>query len=323
MWSDGLPQLEALPADVIGPMVDLRRVEEEQRYLMWTQAARKSFPGLTVRFEGDTPASGMIRRIPISSGDLFEIESAPAEVNFRPSPSADGAFISIMVQAEGSTMVQQGQHRSGLAKGDMCLLDEACSFKIIGEDWSRICFLRLPRLQVLARHPQLERYFASAMPSSDAGTRLLADLLLRLFWDAPLLSDAQHRAMLGGLIHMLGVASPRPLDTAEHDWRIRRAVDFIEQNLALPGLSAEDVARDQRISRRRLDQIMQEKLGRSISACLWTRRLAQAAQDLREPMRANESIAQIAFANGFGDAAHFTRAFKRRYGITPGQWRVI
>ncbi|HTN13396.1 MAG TPA: helix-turn-helix domain-containing protein [Sphingomonadaceae bacterium] len=323
MWSDGLPQLEALPADAISPDVDLRRVEEEQRYLMWTQAARKSFPGLTVRFEGDTPASGMIRRIPISSGDLFEIESAPVEVNFRPTPATDGGFISVMVQAEGSTMIQQGKQRSSLAKGDICLLDEACTFKIVGEDWSRICFLRLPRTQVLARHPQLERYFALAMPASDAGTRLLADLLLRLFWEAPLLCDAQHRAMLGSMIHMLGVASPSAGDGADKDWRTRRAIDFIEQNLALPGLSAEDIARDQHISRRRLDQIMHEQLGQSIAACLWTRRLAQAARDLRDPQRADESIAQIAFANGFGDAAHFTRAFKRRYSATPGQWRHI
>jgi len=34
------------------------------------------------------------------------------------------------------------------------------------------------------------------------------------------------------------------------------------------------------------------------------------------------TAAQVAFANGFEDAAHFTRAFKSRYACTPGQWRL-
>jgi AraC-like DNA-binding protein len=43
---------------------------------------------------------------------------------------------------------------------------------------------------------------------------------------------------------------------------------------------------------------------------------------LRDPRRNGQSVAQIAFTNGFEDAAHFTRAFKRRYAVTPGQWRL-
>ena len=89
-----------------------------------------------------------------------------------------------------------------------------------------------------------------------------------------------------------------------------------------PTITAEGVAMDQRISRRRLDQLMLQSFGHSIASHLWSRRLEQAAVDLRDPSRANQSIAQIAFANGFEDAAHFTRAFKRRFSQTPRQWRA-
>ena len=82
------------------------------------------------------------------------------------------------------------------------------------------------------------------------------------------------------------------------------------------------VAQEQRISRRRLDQLMHEALGHSIASHLWNRRLEQAAADLRDFTRTGLSIAQIAFANGFEDAAHFTRAFKRRFTVTPGAWRL-
>ena len=106
------------------------------------------------------------------------------------------------------------------------------------------------------------------------------------------------------------------------DTRVRRALEFIELNLSVAGLTAEAVAQDQHISRRRLDQLMQNTVGHSIAGQLWSRRLEQAASDLRDPHRGCHSIAQIAFANGFEDAAHFTRAFKRRFSVTPGQWRL-
>ena len=327
MWRNGLPQMEPdLAGKITRPasLIDLRQVEQGQRRLMWDEAARSSWPGISVRLTTMLPSGGLIRRIPLGSGDLFEVESVPAEVDFRPVPvpGVRDAFISVMVQAEGVTTVRQGGHSSSVCQGDVCLLDEAGVFKLMAEEWGRIYFLRLPRAQVLGRYPQLERMFAHALPSSETGTRLLADLLLRLFEDAPLLADAQRRAMLGGIIQMLGVANPPDEAAAAIDWRIRRALDFIELHLSVPGLSAEDVAREQRISRRRLDQIMQQQLGQSIAGYLWSRRLAQAADDLRDPQRCEEPIAQIAFANGFEDAAHFTRAFKRRYAVTPGQWRL-
>jgi AraC-like DNA-binding protein len=68
--------------------------------------------------------------------------------------------------------------------------------------------------------------------------------------------------------------------------------------------------------------MMHNDVGNTIASRVWSLRLDQAANDLRDPHRADHSIAQIAFANGFEDAAHFTRAFKRRFSVTPGQWRL-
>ena len=70
-----------------------------------------------------------------------------------------------------------------------------------------------------------------------------------------------------------------------------------------------------------VDQLLHEAIGMSITGQIWSRRLDQAAADLRDPLRASAAAAQIAFANGFEDSAHFTRAFKRRFGQSPAQWR--
>jgi AraC-like DNA-binding protein len=62
-------------------------------------------------------------------------------------------------------------------------------------------------------------------------------------------------------------------------------------------------------------------LGTSLTAQIWMRRLTQAASDLLDPRFATKTVTQIAFGVGFEDAAHFARAFRRRYHCTPSEWR--
>src|SRR5690606_5670277 len=159
-------------------------------------------------------------------------------------------------------------------------------------------------------------------PARESGTRLLSDTLQQLSNVAEALNEEQRAAMVGAVVQMLGIAEPLSVLPKSADWRVRRALEFIEMNLFTSGLTAEEVAQDQHISRRRLDQLMQEAIGRTIASHLWGRRMEQASADLRDPRKSSLSISQIAFANGFEDAAHFTRAFRRRYAVTPGQWRL-
>lgn len=259
----------------------------------------------------------------MGSGDFFEIDSAPADVTHTASNApARNLHISLMVQAKGAIVVRQAGRSAMLGKGDACVIDEARGFRLIGEGCSKIHFLRIPRAAALSRFPPLEKLFVTTFSSHDPGTQLLAETMLRFSAVAGTLSDTQRNAMTNAIIQMLGLAEPFIKLEPASDWRVRRALDFIELNLSVAGLTAEAVARDQRISRRRLDQLMLQSFGHSIASHLWARRLEQASVDLRDQSRSGQSIAQIAFANGFEDAAHFTRAFKRRFSQTPREWRT-
>ena len=49
----------------------------------------------------------------------------------------------------------------------------------------------------------------------------------------------------------------------------------------------------------------------------------QAAELLAMPEASHRSITEIAFACGFNDSAHFSRAFAARFDTTPSQWRRL
>ncbi len=304
--------------------IDVAQMESARRIPAWVDAVSTFWPGLQVQMGDLNMETGSIDFVDLGSAELFTVVSAPAEVVYSPGQERETRWthVSLMVQSLGSSQIQQAERKTTLGKGDMCLLDERERFTMKTEEPGEILFLRLPRAPTISLHPHLEKLFARTLHSEETGTRLLSDTLLRLSEVADVLSVQQRAAMASAVVQMLGIAEPLAGLPDNSGWRIRRAVDFIENNLSVPGLRAEDVAKDQSISRRRLDQLMQEAYGVSIAARLWGRRIEQASLDLRDPRKAEISIAQIAFSNGFEDAAHFTRAFRRRFGLTPGQWRL-
>lgn len=68
------------------------------------------------------------------------------------------------------------------------------------------------------------------------------------------------------------------------------------------------------ISSKRLNQILKEKTGKSISALLHERTIMEAKHELFVSER---SIKEIALELGFEDQSYFTRFFKRMTGQTP------
>ena len=50
-------------------------------------------------------------------------------------------------------------------------------------------------------------------------------------------------------------------------------------------------------------------------------RLAAATRMLRHPGSAHLPTSTIATEAGFSDPSHFHRAFRYRYGMTPGEWQ--
>jgi AraC-like DNA-binding protein len=39
------------------------------------------------------------------------------------------------------------------------------------------------------------------------------------------------------------------------------------------------------------------------------------------PLRAGVSVTEVAAASGFTDQSHFTRHFRRMFGVPPGRWQ--
>jgi AraC-like DNA-binding protein len=95
---------------------------------------------------------------------------------------------------------------------------------------------------------------------------------------------------------------------------------YIEAHLAEPHLSSTTVAAAHYISVRHLQKLF-ETQGLTVSGWIRKRRLEHARRDLSDPAQRSVSITVIADRWRFADSAHFSRAFKAAYGLSPRDYR--
>ncbi len=113
------------------------------------------------------------------------------------------------------------------------------------------------------------------------------------------------------------------LDPAHGSTRMLFAIlrrQTIEARLSDPEVSLEDVAAAHRISPRYLQKLF-KSADETFSHYILARRLERCRADLADPMCAQLSISQICFRWGFNGSAHFSRAFRDRYGMSPREHR--
>lgn len=102
--------------------------------------------------------------------------------------------------------------------------------------------------------------------------------------------------------------------------RLRAIKDDILGNLARTDLSINAVAKRHGISSRYVRMLFAGEQT-SFTDFVLSNRLARACQMLQQSRYGGTSIANVAFACGFGDLSYFNRTFRRRYGATPSDLR--
>lgn len=102
------------------------------------------------------------------------------------------------------------------------------------------------------------------------------------------------------------------------DFYIQEAVNFMEHNYQRD-LSVEKIAQMCGLNRSYFSKIFRDSMGCPPQEFLIRLRLAKAADQLKG---SSQSIGSIAAQCGYPNQLHFTRAFHKRYGISPREWRV-
>ena len=86
------------------------------------------------------------------------------------------------------------------------------------------------------------------------------------------------------------------------------------------GLSVASIAERNSISPKQVQRLF-ERTGTTFAEFVLEHRLLYARSLLGNPGGRQQKIATVAYTAGFGDLSYFNRAFRRRFGMTPSEWR--
>lgn len=159
--------------------------------------------------------------------------------------------------------------------------------------------LRPPHATLSPQRAWLRRRLQSCAPGDEVRFELLAGALFE--------SIADRRP---------ADAPRQPAHLASMMWRIDRAVDLIEADYGRP-LTLTDLAAAAGLSAFHFARAFRALTGLPPHRYLTAVRLRHAARLLRE----GAAVTYTCFEAGFGSLAHFTTAFRKRYGIAPSAVR--
>jgi AraC-like DNA-binding protein len=226
----------------------------------------------------------------------------------------------LQVYLVGGTSGRWGARRcSSLEIGDVLMLDLAQPVVSSTQDFCCLT-LAVPRAMIASRLAAPERYHGHRLPRDSVLGRVLGEHLRSLWQVTSQASATDARAMANGLVDLMGAyfrdASVREIEAQPSvALPLRETIrSYIDKHLHRPDLSPEELARCFRISRSYLFALFKPLGG--VAGYIRQRRLARAHAMLNRPPGGRQ-VTDVSLMVGFTNPAHFSRAFRERFGVTP------
>jgi AraC-like DNA-binding protein len=233
---------------------------------------------------------------------------------------------SFLLQASGSSVFRHYGHEARLSAGDIVLCDTGTPHYFHTGSPSVTVMVRVEP-QVLREYlPSPEQFCGQHLARTVGMTHTLAAMVRALSEQTDFGSCSEYEARIARyLLEMISISYTMGFGgratASAAGWRRRHdVVRYIEDNLADPALTAESVADGAHLSPRHLRTVFAGS-GEKVSAYILRRRLEECARKIRDPAWNGQTLMQIAFALGFNSAAHFTRAFRAQFGLSPREYR--
>jgi len=295
-------------------------LNERDRFSYW----REMICNTLFSISPEAPSERFTARLTVrNSGPLrfAKCESTSYEIirTARDISRAPADHYTIYLQLRGQTVMDQCSESVSFGRNDIVLSDCRRPFRAtLSNDGCRAVAV-VPRAMVNSRAPWL-RQRALYKFSNSHFIDLARRHMVRLISDD--LTEIESSLLTENLCNLLALASANdiPLKRLQSDFELENLLAFCEKNLHFPGLSPQFVANHFGLSVRTL-HLRFKKIEQTFGRWLLETRLDACSKALKDPLRRNSSISEIAYSCGFNDLSHFNKSFRARFNATPSEWR--
>jgi AraC-like DNA-binding protein len=235
-------------------------------------------------------------------------------------------FVLFRAASGNVTVIREGRTVE-LQQSQMYLSDLAVEGAVGFRDGDQFQTIRIPRRDLLSICPDAENRLATALPADP----VLSEVIARYF--ALSVETAASMDAVGQQLtsrHMIDLIALL-LRTGHDETQLASQRGYSEARLQLiqahvlerlddSDLTIATVAQSFGLSPKQVQRLF-ERSGMTFTEFVLEQRLLLAHRLLSRPDGRNNKIGTIAYGAGFGDLSYFNRTYRKRFGMTPSEWR--
>lgn len=290
--------------------------------------AEASAPAFVTRESPDTDPRVRMDVWHVGSADLFRGQMAGIRLRRTATQISRGpaSMFTLAVQQAGHARHEQYGRQQVIAPGDLLATDLNTPYDYLFTDAGVAQALHVPLESVDLGYETLQRACVSAALNPLRG--VLAQHICEISPASrdvgAVVADQLGTATIELVRAFVLIASDREQarDVVADTLGVR-IHGYVRRHLRDPALTPQSVARAHNISVRQLYKLTAALHQGGLAHWITAQRLAGAHRELADPTCQHRSIAMIARSWGFVSAAHFSRRFRRAYGMTPRDWREL
>jgi AraC-like DNA-binding protein len=304
-------------------------VAERKRAQFWQDAVCDTFVELDCQLHADRPFFGELATTHCNDLHFSKVRSDGQIVKRTRTRirRAREEVMLISLQVSGVGLVAQDGREARLDPGDFACYDSTRPYTLSFNSEFEQLVLHMPRDAMVRRIGRTEAWTARRIEAASPVGSLVLPFVRRtasiVSEVAPATASRLSETCLSLVTAALGERLSEGFQgqTSGRTALIFRAKAAIESNLHDHALNTEKVAALLCISPRYLQDLFHAEQT-TVSDWIWKRRLEKSRRDLADPLRACDSIAQIALACGFSDLGHFSRRYRDAFGASPREDRA-
>lgn len=262
---------------------------------------------------------------------LVDTRATDQEYDRTPAHVARGAMdhFQITLCVEGEMRFSSGRREVTMGPGAICLIDMAQPNRTVlrgGGSRTRLMAIILQRAMLAPRLAHPDSATATLLPSNHPHTRLLASHYAALTLP-PEPEAGSAEATIEAIADIVAAAAGGTADIAAGVERAERHLYLamikrrIADNLETDALTADELCRHFQISRATLYRLFEADGG--LSHYVREQRLNLAFRQLISPSAEDTRLIDLAVGMRFSSDSTFIRAFRRKFGLTPGELREL
>jgi AraC family transcriptional activator of tynA and feaB len=260
---------------------------------------------------------GRINYTTVSQLKLCQIEASQHRIAQMRARVGEHPFVKILFQTHGNSYFEQNGRRIEVKPGDCLAYDVSCPHTIVSPSLTRHEVVIVPKELLQERGFRLSKMSACKLSARTGTGRIAHDFVHAAFDEAAKLSPYNAIGVADSLIDLL-LLPLREADTAFDrggaEAMYIRAQFFIREHLRDPELSIDQISAALRCTKRYLHMLFSDR-GMTVSDYIWGARLQHCRQELET--QGGKTITDVAFSWGFSSSSHFSRVFRKYYGVVP------